>query len=167
MIVVRTYLELPSPAAFRPAQPLGDDARIVRRDPCTPVEYRRLYAAVGGPWHWRDRLAWDDATLEAHLVSPDIAIWELLVGDESAGYFELHRSGPDEVEIAYFGLVPHFIGRGLGGALLSAAVEEAWRFGAKRIWLHTCTLDSPHALPNYKARGFLPNRTEQYEVQVP
>jgi GNAT superfamily N-acetyltransferase len=161
-VVVRTYLELPARDAFRPTAPLGGNARIARRDPCSRADYRRLYAAVGGPWHWRDRLAWDDATLDAHLASPDIAIWELLVGDESAGYFELRRSGADEVEIAYFGLMPAFIGRGLGGALLSAAVEEAWRFGGRRVWLHTCTLDSPHALPNYKARGFRPYRTEEF-----
>lgn len=166
-VVVRTYLELPSPGAFRGTRPLGGDARIVHRNPCPRAEYRRLYAAVGGPWHWRDRLAWDDATLDAHLASPDIAVWELLVAEESAGYFELRRGAPNEVEIAYFGLMPDFIGRGLGGALLSAAVEEAWRFGGRRVWLHTCTLDSPHALPNYKARGFQPYRTEQYEIPLP
>jgi len=162
--VVRTYLELRDPAQFRPAAPLPPTARVVERPSCSPAEYRRLYAAVGGPWHWRDRLAWDDATLAAHLASPDIALFELLVDGDSTGYFELRRSGAGEVEIAYFGLVPGYIGRGLGGALLSEAVREAWRFGGARVWLHTCTLDSPHALPNYKARGFTPYRVEQYEA---
>lgn len=145
---------------------MASDARIVRRDPCSIADYRRLYAAVGGPWHWRDRLKWDDATLRGHLESPLIGIWELLVTGASAGFFELRKSGNDEVEIAYFGLIPSFIGRGLGGALLTAAVEEAWRFGGQRVWLHTCTLDSPHALPNYKARGFVPYRTEVYEPEA-
>lgn len=162
--VVRTYLELREPDQFRPGAALPPSARVVRRDSFSPAEYRRLYAAVGGPWHWRDRLAWDDATLTAHLASPDILVFELLVSGESAGYFELRRSSPDEVEIAYFGLVPEYIGRGLGGALLSEAVREAWRFGGARVWLHTCTLDSPHALPNYRARGFTPYRVEHYEV---
>jgi len=162
--VVRTYLELRDPAQFRPGAPLPPTARVVERKSCSPAEYRRLYAAVGGPWHWRDRLAWDDATLAAHLASPDIAVFELLVEGDSAGYFELRRSDAGEVEIAYFGLVPGYIGRGLGGALLSEAVREAWRFGGARVWLHTCTLDSPHALPNYKARGFTPYRVEQYEA---
>lgn len=166
MEVVRTYLELPTADAFRPGAPLPDTARVIRRNPCSPADYRRLYAAVGGPWHWRDRLAWDDATLQAHLGSPDIALWELLVEEESAGYFELRRSAANEVEIAYFGLVARFIGRGLGSALLTVAVEEARRFGGQRVWLHTCTLDSPHALPNYKARGFLPYRTERFHVDV-
>jgi GNAT superfamily N-acetyltransferase len=70
------------------------------------------------------------------------------------------------VEIAYFGLVTRFIGRGLGSALLTVAVDQARRFGGQRVWLHTCTLDSPHALPNYKARGFQPYRTERVDVDV-
>jgi GNAT superfamily N-acetyltransferase len=164
--VIRTYLELSSREALRPAKAMASDARVVRRDPCSVADYRRLYAAVGAAWHWRDRLRWDDETLRAHLASPRIAVWELLVGDASAGFFELRKSGDDEVEIAYFGLVPAFIGRGLGGALLTTAVEEAWRFGGRRVWLHTCTLDSPHALPNYKARGFTPYRTETYETEL-
>ena len=164
--VVRTYLELRDPAQFRPAAALPATARVVKRESCSLAEYRRLYASVGGPWHWRDRLAWDDTTLAAHLASPDIAVFELLVDGESAGYFELRRSGPEEVEIAYFGLMPGYIGRGLGGAMLSEAVREAWRFGGARVWLHTCTLDSPHALPNYKARGFIPYRVEQFEAPI-
>jgi GNAT superfamily N-acetyltransferase len=164
--VVRTYLELRERADFRPGAPLPGNARLVHRERCSPDDYRRLYALVGGPWQWRDRLAWDDATLAAHLASPAIAVWELLVEGDSAGYFELRRSGPNEVEIAYFGLVSAYIGRGLGGALLSEAVREAWRFGGERVWLHTCTLDSPHALPNYKARGFTPYRVERYESEA-
>lgn len=167
MEVVRTYLELDSPGALKPGALLPPGALVVRRDPCPISDYRRLYQAVGGPWHWRDRLAWDDDTLRAHLSSSDIAIWELLVSDESAGYFELRRSGTHEIELAYFGLRPGFIGRGLGGSLLTRAVEEAWKLGARRVWLHTCTLDSPHALPNYRARGFRDFRTERYEVDLP
>ena len=164
--VVRTYLELPTPDALRPGTVLPDNARIVRHAPDQIADNRRLYREVGERWHWRDRLAWDDETLRAHLASPNIAVFELLVDGESAGFFELRR-GADDVEIAYFGLVPRFIGRGLGGAMLTAAVGEAWRFGVSRVWLHTCTLDSPHALPNYKARGFVPYRTERYDSDRP
>lgn len=51
------------------------------------------------------------------------------------------------VEIAYFGLLPRFIERGLGGALLTATVERAWAMGARRVWVHTCSLVHPSALP--------------------
>jgi GNAT superfamily N-acetyltransferase len=92
-------------------------------------------------------------------------VWECLVGDESAGYFELQRHGDGSVEIAYFGLIVRFAGRGIGGAMLALAAREAWAFGANRVWLHTCTLDSPAALPNYKARGFTPYKTETYQIK--
>jgi len=59
------------------------------------------------------------------------------------------------VEIAYFGLVPQFIGRGLGGPLLTRTLEEAWKLGPNRVWVHTCTLDHVAALANYKARGMV------------
>src|SRR5207249_5531870 len=70
----------------------------------------------------------------------------------------------DSAEIAYFGIVVREFGRGFGKHLLSCAVRDAWALGPRRVWLHTCTLDHPNALPNYLARGFTPYRTETYEV---
>jgi ribosomal protein S18 acetylase RimI-like enzyme len=71
------------------------------------------------------------------------------------------EKAPDgDVEIKSLGLLPRFIGQGLGGHLLTVAVERAWApiedggMGATRVWLHTCTHDHPHALHNYQARGF-------------
>ena len=82
-----------------------------------------------------------------------------------AGWYELRRVPEDDsVEIAYFGLAPDAIGVGLGKHLLSCAVRDAWALGPARVWLHTCTLDHPHALPNYEKRGFVPYKTEQYEA---
>ena len=70
------------------------------------------------------------------------------------------------VEIAYFGLLPEFIGRGLGGALLTSAIEEAWRTSSSvsRVWVHTCTLDHPGALGNYQARGMVIYKQETTET---
>ena len=45
-------------------------------------------------------------------------------------------------------------GAGLGKHLLSYGVARAWEMDAKRVWLHTCNLDGPHALANYQKRGF-------------
>ena len=78
----------------------------------------------------------------------------MTVAGAPAGYFELRRDRDGGVEIAYFGLLPEFTGRGLGGHLLTAAVERAWAPGPERVWLHTNTLDHPAALPNYLKRGF-------------
>ena len=164
--VVRTYLALDDRGQLRPSAFPSSDAHVVRHDPCSTEDYRRLYREVGERWHWRDLLALSDEELRARLDSPRVSVWELRVGDESAGYFELHRNDDGAVEIAYFGLVERFIGRGFGGALLTRAVEEAWALGASRVWLHTCTLDAPPALPNYQARGFRPFKTERYFVEL-
>src|SRR5689334_11476826 len=125
--VTRTYLELVDPSQLRP-MPLADaNARFVKHTACSSERYRALYRNVGQQWHWHDREAWSDAELAAYLGQPEIVVWELEVGGESAGYFELRREGDGSVEIVYFGLVPRFIGRGLGGAMLTRAVTEADR----------------------------------------
>src|SRR5438552_17638040 len=89
--VVRTYLELRSPADLRPSR--VDDPRVafVRREPCDVDRYLRLYREVGERWYWRDRLDWSRDDVDAFLRSPNVALWECVVGDDSAGYFELAR----------------------------------------------------------------------------
>ncbi len=70
------------------------------------------------------------------------------------------------VEIAFFGLLPQFIGKGLGGYLLSEAIRKAWDLDASRVWVHTCTLDHPHALGNYEARGLTIVREETHVQDI-
>lgn len=162
--VVRTYLALDDPQQLVPPKTVDPRARVERRSPCPIPTYRRLYKEVGEKWNWHERAAWTDEKLAAQLAKPGIAVWELMVGDESAGYFELERHPDGAVEIVYFGLMEKFIGRGLGGFMLARAAEEGWAMGAPRVWLHTCTLDSKHALPGYKARGFKEFKRERYYV---
>lgn len=163
--VVRTHLEMRDISALRPGRAPAEHARLEQIAP-TAAEYRALYAAVGGPWHWRDRLAWTDAELDAYLASPDIFVWVLSIAGQAAGYFELQRHSVEHAEIVYFGLTTSFTGKGFGGWMLTRAVEESFALGAARVTLHTCTLDSPAALPNYLARGFTIVREERYHLQV-
>jgi ribosomal protein S18 acetylase RimI-like enzyme len=165
--VLRTYLELRTPDQLRRVELDDPAAHFVRRHDITVAEYRRLYRDVGGPWHWIDRNAWSDERLANHLARDEIVVFEARVNSDVAGFFELEHHADGSVEISYFGLMQPFTGRGLGKAMLTAAATEAWSLGATRVWLHTCTLDSPMALPNYKARGFEPVRTETYVVQLP
>jgi GNAT superfamily N-acetyltransferase len=171
--VVRTYLELTAPGDLRagdgPPRPWDRDAvRVVRRAPCAVAEYRALYDAVGRAYRWRDRLAWSDAQLADWLARPDVTVHVLeertADGWRPAGYYELARHSGGDVEIVYLGLVADAQGRGWGRALLADAARAAWAMGANRVWLHTCTLDGPAALPNYLARGFRPVREERYHV---
>jgi len=91
----------------------------------------------------------------------NLRTWVAYYKGSPAGYYELQQQDDGDVEIAYFGLAPKFIGKGFGGYLLSQAIESAWDWkGTKRVWVHTCTLDHPSALQNYKARGLEVYRVE-------
>jgi len=164
---VRTYLELANPAALERAPAPGEEARVERLADCPPSFCRWLYTEVGRDYHWRDRLGWGEGEWRARFADPAVSLHLMSVEGAPAGYFELQRHGDGSVEIAYFGLLPAFHGRGLGRRLLTAAAEAAWALGATRVWLHTCTLDDPAALPNYLARGFRPFREERYEAELP
>ena len=165
--VVRTHLELRELAELRPARLPADPVALRLHRPIRAAEYRALYTLVGERWLWRDRLVWTDTELDRYLSSPDVHVWTLNLHGETAGYFELQRHPDDTVEVMYFGLVESFIGRGLGGWLLTRAGEEAFAIGARRVILNTCTLDSPRALPNYLARGFTIVREDRYVASVP
>ena len=107
-----------------------------------------------------------DESLRLRLASSDVQLWVLRHDSTPAGFFELERHDDRSVEIVYFGLAPAFVGRGFGKHLLASAAQAAWAFGAERVWLHTCTLDSPAALPNYIARGFEPFKVETYDAKI-
>ena len=122
---------------------------------------RFLYQLVGKDWAWTDRLSWSDAQWKAYAENDNLRTWVAYYKGSPAGYYELKQQKGGDVEIAYFGLAPKFIGQGFGGYLLSRAIKSAWKMkGTKRVWVHTCTLDHPSALHNYKARGLEVYRVE-------
>lgn len=165
--VVVTYLEMLSPDELNP-KPLTTPGLEIRRVQHPLPEFNRfLYASVGGDWFWTDRLAWNYQRWLEWLDRPTLETWVAYVDDTPAGYFELDKQPDGAVEIAYFGLIPAFVGRGLGGQLLSVAIQRAWELYATRVWLHTCTLDHPNALDNYQARGFRVTKTVTELQQVP
>jgi GNAT superfamily N-acetyltransferase len=162
--VTRTYLEMRSPSDLQAERNDDPLIKIELKSDCSIELFRLLYAEVGKNYYWTDRLPWTDEQISAHLAQPENSIWLMTYDGESAGYFELRKCEDGSTELAYFGLLPAFIGRGLGKHLLTCATEQAWQDGANRVWLHTCTLDDPAALPNYLKRGFKPFKTEKYTV---
>ena len=170
MQVERTYLELKNPTQFKGGFGSFPDVAIGRAPNPQPELYRMCYQTVGEAFHWRDRWDWTDAEIATHLADPAIQLFVAMRRNGKhaaslAGWYELRRVAEDDsVEIAYFGIVATEFGRGFGKHLLSSAVRDAWALGPRRVWLHTCTLDHPNALPNYLARGFTPYRKETYEV---
>ncbi len=165
-LVTTTYLEMTDPSRLRRARAPAVPFHVARAELPCPELNRFLYTAVGGPWTWYGRLGWDRDRWLAYLDRPALETWLGFARGTPAGYFELERAGGD-VEIVYFGLLPGFIGQGLGGALLTAAVERAWQMGVARLWVHTCDLDHPFALANYQARGLHPYKVEQKIEDVP
>jgi len=164
--VRRTYLKLSEPGDFRPAGTAGQTARIDRVADCPPSFFRFLYREVGRYYHWTDRLGWADELIEAHLARNSVSLVVMYLGGAPAGYFELEQHQDGSTEIAYFGLLPEFIGRGLGKYLLTEAINQAWSFSPTYVWLHTCSLDDPAALPNYLKRGFQPFKEETYLATI-
>lgn len=178
MLVRTTYLEQRSPDELRVAGTPRDPVEIVRVEVPSPEFSRFLYATVGGDWFWLDRLKWTRETWAEYLGRPAVETWVAWVRGTPAGYVELAGSSTSdatEVEIAYFGLLPGFLGIGLGGHLLTAGLRRAWTLADRwpgmgpvgRVWVHTCTLDGPAALANYQARGLTSYRTEDAEEEVP
>lgn len=164
--VTRTYLEMRDASELNPVHLNDSSIRIEFQRDCTVELFRALYVEVGKNYHWVDRLLWSDEDISRHLAMPENSVWLMSYNEERAGYFELRKCEDGSTEIAYFGLLPKFIGRGLGKHLLTCATEQAWRDGSNRVWLHTCTLDDPAALPNYLKRGFRPFKTEKYTVET-
>jgi len=148
------HLELLEAAAFeRSATPLR--FRLARVTAPSAAFLRFLYVATGSDWRWTDRLPWTDEQWLARQADPAVEFWVATDAGAPAGYFELARHNDGRtVELAYFGLLPHAVGKGQGGAMLTAAVDRAWAMGARRVYVNTCSLDHPRALENYKGRGF-------------
>ena len=154
--LITTYLEIRSRDQLRPKR--GDARFQVReRTNCDWRFNRDLYFRVGEQWEWIDRRPWTDDQWKEYATAPELRTFAGYYDDVLVGYYELRRDREGEIEIAYFGLLPEWIGRGLGGALLTNAIEEAWRMEPKpsRVWVHTCNRDHPQALANYQARGMI------------
>ena len=157
--ITTTYLEMTDAAQLRPRVCADPRFRILEATVRQWRFNRFLYELVGKDWAWRDRLAWTDEQWRSYAEHEDTRTFVAYYDGSVAGYYEL-AARDNEVEIAYFGLASPFIGRGFGGALLTRAIEEAWKTRPRRVWLHTCTLDHPSALRNYAARGMTAYKTE-------
>ena len=155
-----TYLQMSSVADLRPSKHGRTELDLRRAGADEFALGRQLYESVGRDWLWIDRLSWSEAQWRDWYAKPGVELWVASREGTLAGYFELHRDQADDTEIAYFGLLPAFIGHGLGGQLLTAAARRAWEGGARRVWVHTSSRDHGRALANYLARGFHVYHTE-------
>jgi len=164
--VTTTYLEMRSPEDFRPKILDRDDVRGDKVEIPTPAVNHFFFVNVGRPWKWYSRLSWTFAEWKALVGKKTVTTWIGYVKGSPFGYIELVQQD-ESVEIAFFGLLPQYIGSGLGGFLLSEAVRLAWALEPARVWVHTCTLDHKYALNNYLARGFSVYDKKEVIEQIP
>ena len=155
------------PAAAGGALPAG--VAVERLRPRASVaEYRHLYDTVGQDYVWWLRRTLSDAELDQVLADPRISVHVARdEGGAALGFYELDRRNRPAINLAYFGLLPGAIGRGLGMALLHHAIAAAWGEGCAALTVNTCSADHPRALPNYEAAGFRRLRTVREEWPVP
>lgn len=147
-----TYLQMFAPPPEELAAPRAD-IHITRLSTPSPERYRGIYRGVGAELYWVDRLVMPDEQLRRILDDPRVEVFLLAVAGGEAGFAELDRRQAEEVELAYFGLFPEYIGQGLGKYFLNWALRTAWSHQPRRVWVHTCDLDHPAALPNYLRAG--------------
>jgi GNAT superfamily N-acetyltransferase len=147
------YLEMTAHAA-RAGPPPREGLSVIQAHRPSVAYYRFLYHTVGSAYYWFSRGKLSDADLAATLHDPRNEVHVLFVDGVPAGFVELDRRVEGEVEIVQFGLMPEFIGQGLGKWFLQWTIDRVWSYRPRRLWLHTCTLDHPTALPNYLKAGF-------------
>ena len=160
--VHRWYLRMERPDERASPAP-RDGLAVIRAGRPTVAFYRFLYHTAGEEWLWGDRRRMDDETLAAKIGRATTHIMVLYRDGTPAGFYELDDAagigGEEAVALNYFALLPHAIGGGLGSWMLDHAIADA---GSRRrpLLVDTCSLDHPHALENYRARGFAIHREE-------
>jgi len=173
--VTVTQLEMEAAPARPPRHPpvLPRPITLMRAHEPTASFYRYLYDTVGEPWLWYERRQQDPDTLQAIVRDRNIAIYVLYYGGVPAGFAEIDTRGETGLRkhdtlLAYFGLAPDYIGRGLGHYFLEAVIDIAWQtHPGGRLVVRTCTLDHPAALPLYQKCGFVPTRQQTIRIPDP
>lgn len=154
---------LPPPS---PRSALGSVAILQAHNPTTHF-YRYLYNTIGGKHYWVDRKKIGDEELAGIITDPLNELYVLYIGGTPAGMAELDFRKAPIARLAYFGLIPEFIGQKLSYYFLYHVVCNAWSHPIATLKVNTCTLDSPRALPLYQRIGFSPYSREERSVELP
>lgn len=158
-----TYLEMAErPDIGWPHLPPGSTAALLKSEKPPVWWFLALYDAVGRDYAWEDIHQREHADIRDWLHRDVMSLYTLLDHGWPQGFFLLDRLSDGVTELAYFGMVPEAVGRGLGGWLLKTAILTAWDVpGTAKVTVNTCTLDHPRALALYQKNGFIPVRREE------
>ena len=152
--VERNYLEINSLKELNAAENKSTDLTVKISDPKDFQLNKFFYKNIGKDHHWVDRLVWTDKQWADYVFNEQVKTFILKKRDDLAGYFELiFHKDKSEIEIAYLGLLEEYQNQKLGSFLLTEAIKNSFLIKAKRVWVHTCSLDHKNALNNYLSRG--------------
>ena len=164
--IIRNYLEIKSLNQLSEIKKSGDNYSLNQVIPNDFQLNKFFYKQIGKNYHWVDRLVWTDKNWIEYVSSPNLFTFVLKNNDDIAGFFELmYHKDKLETEIAYFGLLKEYIGKKLGGYMLSEAIKKSFSYNVKRVWAHTCSLDHKNALKNYLSRGMKIYNTETVNIK--
>ena len=159
--IFRKYLEIKSIDYLNEVEKPSHNYSLNLIEPKDFQLNKFLYKQIGKKYHWIDRLAWTDKSWIAYVSNKNLKTYLLKNNDNLVGYYELiFDIEKKETEIAYFGILEEYFGKKLGGFLLTEAIKKSFSLNAKRVWVHTCSLDHKNALKNYLARGMKIYNTE-------
>ena len=152
--ITRKYLEITSFDDFKEVKKPSGNYSVNLVDPKDFQLNKFFYKNIGKKYQWIYRLIWTDLNWIDYVSNEKLSTCVLKDGEEIAGYFELiFNKDTMEAEIAYFGVLEEYFGKKLGGYLLSESIKFSFIKGARRLWVHTCSLDHKNALNNYLSRG--------------
>ena len=164
--IIRNYLEIKSLNQLSEIKKSGDNYSLNQVIPNDFQLNKFFYKQIGKDYQWIDRLVWTDKNWIEYVSSPNLFTFVLKNNDDIAGFFELmYHKDKLETEIAYFGLLKEYIGKKLGGYMLSEAIKKSFSYNVKRVWAHTCSLDHKNALKNYLSRGMKIYNTETVNIK--
>ena len=148
-----------------------DDLVLLRATEPAPELARFFYAEVGREFNWYGRMDWTSEDWAAEADQDTNHLWSCWRNGSPVGYFVLDEHTQDRqgnTELKYFGLLPRFHGQGIGKWMLTTCIASAWALpSTERLWLHTCSLDGPHAKANYLARGFVEcGQATEYQLLI-
>jgi ribosomal protein S18 acetylase RimI-like enzyme len=164
--IIRNYLEIKSIKDLSEVKKPSDNYSLEQVVPNDFQLNKFFYKQIGKKHQWIDRLTWTDKNWLEYLSNLNLFTYVLKNNEEIAGFFELiYHKDKSETEVAYFGLLEEYFGKKLGGYMLSEAIKKSFSYNAKRVWVHTCSLDHKNALKNYLSRGMKIYNTEILNIK--
>ena len=152
--IYRSYLEIKKLDDLNETSRPNENCKIELVNPSNFQLNKFFYKQIGKKHRWIDRLSWNEQVWRNYIDNSRVSTYVIKEKKDLAGYFEqIYNEQNNEYEIAYFGILEEFRSKKYGSYLLSNAIKSKLKDGAKRVWVHTCSLDHENAIKNYLARG--------------